>query len=115
MGNEEKGLQTGLGDAQLLTFSQPIYHQCHPPDLHGDGRDRAARAKAAVSQAGCISLLQDLTLACTCRPNTQQQQLDPEVARKTRPQLQAKTGQPHKQNGSVLLSPLGTRGIPKAS
>lgn len=62
----KRGLRTGLGDARLLTFSQPIYHQCHPPNLHGDRRDRA-RAKAAVSQAGCVSLLQDLTLAWACR------------------------------------------------
>lgn len=67
VGNEEKDLQTGLEDAQLLTSSQPIYPQCHPPDPRGDHRDRAARAKAAVSQAGCVSLLQDLTLAWACR------------------------------------------------
>lgn len=39
MGNEEVGLQTGWGDAQILeglclqTFSGPIYPQCHPQDL----------------------------------------------------------------------------------
>lgn len=73
VGNEEEGLQTDWGDAQILkrlclqTFSQPIYSQCHPQDLHGDPRDRAARAKAAVSQARRVSFLQGLTPVWACR------------------------------------------------
>lgn len=48
MGNEEEGLQKGWGRCSapkvlcLQTFSQNIYPQCHPRDLHGDHRDRAA-------------------------------------------------------------------------
>lgn len=49
MGNEEKDLQIGLEDAQLLTSSQPIYPQCHPPDLRGD------RRQSSKSQGSCVS------------------------------------------------------------
>lgn len=74
MENEEEGLQTGWGDAQLLRRSafKPSPRSCTPSAtlricMVTTETEHQEPRQLAVSQAGCVSLLRDLTPAWVCR------------------------------------------------